>query len=112
MYHLTDLPSFVSDDRLVFFDPHATHLPVSAANPGSGAPVGTQAQELITLAGKMLRLQGNPALSQEVRSYCAGMIGQADVIFDEISRFGAVNRSAVDADHATRITAIPDPGKR
>eukprot|EP00658_Telonema_sp_P-2_P023523 TRINITY_DN19433_c0_g1_i2.p1 TRINITY_DN19433_c0_g1~~TRINITY_DN19433_c0_g1_i2.p1 ORF type:complete len:366 (+),score=94.79 TRINITY_DN19433_c0_g1_i2:293-1390(+) len=47
VYHLTDLPSFVSGERLVFFDPHAKFLPVTAANPG-----------------KMLRLPGNPALTK------------------------------------------------
>jgi sacsin len=35
VYHLTDLPSFVSGQHLVYFDPHCAHLPrVSAANPG------------------------------------------------------------------------------
>ena len=35
VYHLTDVPSFVSGRHAVFFDPHATHLPnVSSANPG------------------------------------------------------------------------------
>ena len=35
MYHFTDLPSFVSGDYLVMFDPHATHLPgATPARPG------------------------------------------------------------------------------
>lgn len=35
VYHLTDLPSFVSDKYVVLFDPHGSYLPnVSAANPG------------------------------------------------------------------------------
>ncbi|KAL0905364.1 hypothetical protein M5K25_023777 [Dendrobium thyrsiflorum] len=35
VYHLTDLPSFVSNKYVVYFDPHGSHLPnVSAANPG------------------------------------------------------------------------------
>ncbi|GLI60510.1 hypothetical protein VaNZ11_002673 [Volvox africanus] len=35
VYHFTDLPSFVSGDYLVIFDPHAKYLPgVSAAQPG------------------------------------------------------------------------------
>ena len=35
MYHLSDVPSFVSRDRFVFFDPHATFLPgVNPAMPG------------------------------------------------------------------------------
>lgn len=35
MYHLTDLPSFVSDKYVVLFDPQGEYLPnVSAANPG------------------------------------------------------------------------------
>lgn len=35
MYHLSDVPSFVSRDRFVFFDPHASFLPaVNAAQPG------------------------------------------------------------------------------
>eukprot|EP00803_Ostreobium_quekettii_P010692 evm.model.scf_230.1 EVM.evm.TU.scf_230.1 scf_230:55-29919(-) len=35
VYHFTDLPSFVSGDFLVFFDPHASHLPgVSHNQPG------------------------------------------------------------------------------
>ena len=34
-YHLTDLPSFVSSQHLVIFDPHARYLPgASAAQPG------------------------------------------------------------------------------
>ena len=35
MYHLTDVPSFVSGRHVVYFDPHATFLPnVSSSNPG------------------------------------------------------------------------------
>jgi sacsin len=35
MYHLSDVPSFVSRDRFVFFDPHACFLPgVNPAMPG------------------------------------------------------------------------------
>lgn len=35
MYHLTDLPSFVSGDYLVMFDPHAKYLPgINPAQPG------------------------------------------------------------------------------
>jgi sacsin len=35
VYHLTDMPSFVSGRHIVFFDPHCKFLPnVSAANPG------------------------------------------------------------------------------
>ncbi|KAF4319793.1 hypothetical protein BBO99_00006114 [Phytophthora kernoviae] len=35
VYHFTDLPSIVSANSIVMFDPHATHLPgISAANPG------------------------------------------------------------------------------
>lgn len=35
MYHLTDLPSFVSDKYVVLFDPQGDYLPnVSALNPG------------------------------------------------------------------------------
>ena len=34
VYHFTDLPSFVTGEHLVLFDPHAWHLPVSAAQPG------------------------------------------------------------------------------
>ncbi|CAI5714235.1 unnamed protein product [Hyaloperonospora brassicae] len=35
VYHLTDLPSFVSGRQLVFFDPQACHLPnVNPSNPG------------------------------------------------------------------------------
>ena len=35
VYHLTDMPSFISGRHAVFFDPHATYLPnVSSANPG------------------------------------------------------------------------------
>lgn len=35
MYHLSDLPSFVSGNYVVMFDPHCKFLPrVSAANPG------------------------------------------------------------------------------
>ncbi|MCG8323635.1 MAG: hypothetical protein MI921_29340, partial [Cytophagales bacterium] len=35
VYHFTDLPSFVSGDFLVFFDPHACYLPgVSQTQPG------------------------------------------------------------------------------
>eukprot|EP00878_Enallax_costatus_P018109 GHUV01019053.1.p1 GENE.GHUV01019053.1~~GHUV01019053.1.p1 ORF type:complete len:1075 (+),score=289.48 GHUV01019053.1:149-3226(+) len=35
VYHLTDLPSFVSGQHLVLFDPHAKYLPgASAAQPG------------------------------------------------------------------------------
>lgn len=35
IYHLTDVPSFVSGEHLVIFDPHCKHLPaISAANPG------------------------------------------------------------------------------
>ncbi|XP_020581520.1 sacsin isoform X2 [Phalaenopsis equestris] len=35
VYHLTDLPSFVSNKYVVLFDPHGSYLPnVSAANPG------------------------------------------------------------------------------
>ena len=35
VYHFTDLPSFVSGDYLVMFDPHATHLPgATPARPG------------------------------------------------------------------------------
>ena len=35
VYHLTDVPSFVSGRHVVYFDPHATFLPnVSSSNPG------------------------------------------------------------------------------
>ena len=35
VYHLTDVPAFVSGSNLVMFDPHASHLPnVNPANPG------------------------------------------------------------------------------
>ena len=35
VYHLTDMPSFVSGRHVVFFDPHCAFLPnVNAANPG------------------------------------------------------------------------------
>ena len=35
VYNLTDLPSFVSGDHVVLFDPHARHLPgISPAQPG------------------------------------------------------------------------------
>ena len=35
MYNLTDVPSFVSGDYLVYFDPHACNLPgANAAQPG------------------------------------------------------------------------------
>ena len=35
VYHFTDLPSFVSGDYLVMFDPHATHLPgATPSRPG------------------------------------------------------------------------------
>ncbi len=35
VYHLTDIPGFVSGDHLVIFDPHARYLPnVSPAQPG------------------------------------------------------------------------------
>ncbi|CAH0517172.1 unnamed protein product [Peronospora belbahrii] len=35
VYHVTDLPSFVSGSQLVFFDPQACHLPnVNPSNPG------------------------------------------------------------------------------
>lgn len=36
VYHLTDLPTFVSGAHLVIFDPHCSHLPnVSSTNPGA-----------------------------------------------------------------------------
>lgn len=35
IYHLTDLPSFVSGRHLVIFDPHCKHIPnISSSNPG------------------------------------------------------------------------------
>jgi hypothetical protein len=35
VYHFTDLPSFVSGEHLVSFDPHARFLPgITPANPG------------------------------------------------------------------------------
>jgi len=35
VYHLTDLPQFISDEYIIFFDPQATHLPhVNPSNPG------------------------------------------------------------------------------
>ena len=35
VYHLTDLPQFISDQFIIFFDPEATHLPnVNPSNPG------------------------------------------------------------------------------
>lgn len=35
MYHLTDVPSFVSGDYVVIFDPHATYVPqASVQHPG------------------------------------------------------------------------------
>lgn len=35
VYHLTDVPSFVSGDHIVMFDPHARYLPgISPAQPG------------------------------------------------------------------------------
>ena len=35
VYHLTDLPSFISGTKVVFFDPHAAYLPnVNPSNPG------------------------------------------------------------------------------
>ncbi len=34
-YHITDLPTFVSGNHLVLFDPHVRHLPnISSSNPG------------------------------------------------------------------------------
>lgn len=40
VYHLTDVPSFVSGDYLVIFDPHASHLPgVSPSHPGQLCPL-------------------------------------------------------------------------
>ena len=38
VYHLTDVPSFVSGRHVVYFDPHATFLPnVSSSNPTSAS---------------------------------------------------------------------------
>ena len=35
VYHLTDLPQFISDEFMIFFDPQATHLPhINPSNPG------------------------------------------------------------------------------
>jgi sacsin len=34
VFHLTDLPCFVSGSQLVMLDPQATHLPVAASDPG------------------------------------------------------------------------------
>ena len=35
VYHFTDVPSFVSGEHVVFFDPHAESLPgATPANPG------------------------------------------------------------------------------
>jgi hypothetical protein len=35
VYHFTDIPSFVSGDYLVIFDPHVKHLPfIDASKPG------------------------------------------------------------------------------
>ncbi|KAH9117617.1 hypothetical protein LEN26_012557 [Aphanomyces euteiches] len=35
VYHLTDLPTFVSGNRIVLFDPQACHLPnINPSNPG------------------------------------------------------------------------------
>lgn len=31
MYHFTDLPSFISGDYLVLFDPHVQYLPYASA---------------------------------------------------------------------------------
>lgn len=47
LYHLTELPSFVSADRIVWFDPSASYLPgVNPANPGKavffGSPAGKE----------------------------------------------------------------------
>ena len=45
-YHLTDVPSFISGDRLVIFDPHAKYLPnVSPTNPG--LKIGFQRADLL-----------------------------------------------------------------
>ena len=42
VYHVTDVPSFVSGDRICFFDPHADYLPhVSTTNPGKMLNVTT-----------------------------------------------------------------------
>lgn len=44
VYHLTDLPAFVSGKYLVFFDPHCSILPnASAANPGKRIDFATSA---------------------------------------------------------------------
>ncbi len=39
-YHFTDIPSFVSSDSVVFFDPHATNVPGSTErSPGIKIPI-------------------------------------------------------------------------
>jgi hypothetical protein len=49
MYHLSDVPSFVSRDRFVFFDPHATFLPgVNPAMPGKSIFFLGEDQEVVT----------------------------------------------------------------
>lgn len=49
MYHLSDVPSFVSRDRFVFFDPHASFLPgVNPAMPGKSIFYLGEDQEVVT----------------------------------------------------------------
>lgn len=48
MYHLSDVPSFVSRDRFVFFDPHASFLPgVNPAMPGKSIFFLGEDQEVV-----------------------------------------------------------------
>jgi sacsin len=40
VYHVTDYPSFISRDRIVFFDPHATAIPgTTIGEPGRCYPI-------------------------------------------------------------------------
>ncbi len=60
MYHLTDLPSFVSDRALVMFDPQAVHLPdVDPSNPG----------KLMDFVGHPEVLTAYPALFDPYRAF-------------------------------------------
>lgn len=55
VYHLTDLPSFVSTDKLVIFDPHARYLPAISDSPVTGMEVFIKLCPVMKVADFMCR---------------------------------------------------------
>lgn len=59
IYHLTDLPSFVSGRHMVIFDPHCTHVPnISSTNPGKKIDFVTNSEAALQFRDQLSPYQG------------------------------------------------------